>query len=223
MLKKTTTYTILNAVLSFTLIFTALFKTVNIYAFVKTVMQYIDVYLPHSLLFFSNEIAIIVCVFELLIGLLLLTDFFSYIASWLSFILLSVFLILNLLNVFVPSVSGHIESCGCFGEVVHMSPIASFLKTFFLWAGNFLILLLCKVRFNENLYDFNTRKLLLFFACLFVSFCPSLYSLLLIRKLDDTTYTVLYIVLCIMLLVFACYLLKNNKKFSCIILLTQKF
>lgn len=161
MLKKTTTYTILNAVLSFTLIFTALFKTVNIYAFVKTVMQYIDVYFPQELLLYSNEIAIIICVFELLIGLLLLTDFFSYIASWLSFILLSMFLILNLLNVFVPSASGHIESCGCFGEVVHMSPIVSLLKTCFLWAVNFLVLLHYKVRFKENLYDFNARKLFL--------------------------------------------------------------
>ena len=49
------------------------------------------------------------------------------------FVLLTFFTWLTAVNYFAPSLFGSIESCGCFGDLIHFSPLASFIKSAVMW------------------------------------------------------------------------------------------
>ena len=39
------------------------------------------------------------------------------------------FVYLTGVNLFFPTIIGSIETCGCFGELVHFTPVSSFVKS----------------------------------------------------------------------------------------------
>ena len=43
--------------------------------------------------------------------------------------ILSFFVFLTGVNLFFPTVIGSIEACGCFGELIHFTPLSSFIKS----------------------------------------------------------------------------------------------
>ena len=71
-------------------------------------------------------IAIIVCSVELLIGSAAFISRLRRWVVWVYLVVLSYFTYITYLN--LTSTYGQIESCGCFGEVIHLTPSASFYK-----------------------------------------------------------------------------------------------
>ena len=71
----------------------------------------------------------LVCVVELIAGIMALLQLFPVISSFAFVAMLSFFTYLTVVNLFFPTVMGSIESCGCFGELIHFTPLTSFLKS----------------------------------------------------------------------------------------------
>lgn len=118
-------------------------KSVNIDSFTQEVQQYIDLYMLDYIYGWSRGIAIAVCALELLIGILTLTGLFRMLISMTFLVMISFFLYLTGLNAFFPSeYFGSVESCGCFGELIHFSPMASFIKSVILWVLAVILLLM---------------------------------------------------------------------------------
>lgn len=108
-------------------------KAINIPAFAYEVRMYSDAYLLDSIGYWSQPIAVVVCALEILVGLMALRSRYMKICSVAMLVMLSFFVWLTGINYFCPSVMGSIESCGCFGELIHFSPLGAFLKSVILF------------------------------------------------------------------------------------------
>lgn len=111
----------------------SLLKAVSIRTFAMETGEYIDLYMPQWLHGWNMPCAIGVCVAELLMGLLAFCRKYVRWMSILSLVMLTFFVWLTGVNLFFPTVFGSVESCGCFGELVHFTPVGSFVKSVVLW------------------------------------------------------------------------------------------
>lgn len=126
--------------LGFVFIASSLLKVYSFRAFVVEVDEYIDFYMPQWLHGWNMLCAIGVCVLELTVGLLAFWGKQARRMSCLSLLLLTFFVWLTGVNLFFPTIYGSVESCGCFGELIHFTPLGSFWKSMVLWI---LALVLC--------------------------------------------------------------------------------
>lgn len=104
-------------------------------------MLYLEIYFNGWLSNYSIHVAGLVCLAELTTGIFYLLPKFSRYANLAGLAALSFFVYLTGDNYFNPSVAGRIESCGCFGELIHFTPLQSFIKSCVLW----VIALICMV------------------------------------------------------------------------------
>lgn len=109
-------------------------KAVNIPAFAMEVRMYSDAYLWEWLRDYATAIAITVCVAEFTAGICAMTKRTARYALWMMVVMLIFFVWLTGVNLFFPTVMGSIESCGCFGELIHFSPTGAFVKSVVLLA-----------------------------------------------------------------------------------------
>lgn len=109
-------------------------KAVNIPAFAMEVRMYSDAYLWEWLRDYATPTAVMVCAAELMVGVGALIKRAARYALWGMIAMLVFFVWLTGVNLFFPTVMGSIESCGCFGELIHFSPTGSFVKSLVLFA-----------------------------------------------------------------------------------------
>lgn len=98
----------------------------------------------------------LIIIIELALGLLIATPYYKKIVLRFSFTLLSLFT-LHLIYLWAI---GDTENCGCFGEMISMSPKESILKNIFLLILNGVIILL-------NKKDYKTNKSVLYLISFF--------------------------------------------------------
>ncbi len=109
-------------------------KVVALSAFANEVRLYLEIYFGGWLCEYSECIAIMVCILEGIIGIFCFLPIVRHYANIVAILALTFFVYLTGDNYFNPSDSiGQIESCGCFGEFIHFTPLASFIKSFALW------------------------------------------------------------------------------------------
>ena len=161
----------------------------------------------------SVEIAVVICVIETVTGLLALRKKYEPIVAVIFLGMMSFFVWLTGINLFWPSLMGSIESCGCFGELIHFSPLASFVKSIVLWGMAIMnyelfvkLTKLRKFRFTNYLLSFfNSRKpwrnILrdgTLYVTLVIGALPPLYSYLFFENMEHGYYLVGYISLCVL-------------------------
>lgn len=114
-------------------LFTGISKSFHVTEFASEVSQYASLYISHAVALWSDGIALLVCATEIALGLLLFVGRLAKITSIITFAIMSFFLYLTGVNYLYPSVIGRVETCGCFGEIIHLSAGGSFLKNIALW------------------------------------------------------------------------------------------
>ena len=192
-------------------------KAVNINSFVLETRLYLDAYFWDlksvvSELWGAFRIdmigAIGVCVIEMLVALLAIKCEYRRVASVCFFFILTFFVYLTGVNLFSPTIMGSIESCGCFGELIHFSPLASFIKSVVLWLLS-LVLLFCTFKSNT---PWNVGKLfkdMYLYICIASSLVLPLYSLCFFETSGHAMYVFGFIVVCIMLAACICVKLRS--------------
>lgn len=109
-------------------------KAVALPAFAGEVRLYLEIYFHGWLKEYSRFLAGMVCMTELLIGIAYMIPAFRRHANVAAFLALTFFVYLTGDNYLNPSETiGQIESCGCFGELIHFTPLGSFIKSLVLW------------------------------------------------------------------------------------------
>ncbi len=119
--------------LGLVLVVSSILKVVSIKTFVIETGDYIDLYMPQWLHGWNMPCAIAICVIELAAGILLIKKKQNVWISVLPLLLLTFFVWLTGVNLFFPTIFGSVESCGCFGELIHFTPVSSFAKSVVLW------------------------------------------------------------------------------------------
>lgn len=110
--------------LTFTL--SSIFKWIGLKTFALTVNDFCaflgyDALCGHGML-----LAIIICSVELILGIAAFIPRIRDYVVWVYLILMGYFTYITNLN--LVSLYGQIEACGCFGEVIHLTPAMSFYK-----------------------------------------------------------------------------------------------
>src|SRR3712207_4176576 len=123
--------------LAIVLLISGISKCFYLHSFSIEVSLYSELYVSSLFVPFSGQIAIVVCCVEILLGFLLFFERYSLYSTFIVFILLLCFLYLTGINYLFPTLLGSIESCGCFGELIHFSAKGSFIKTIVLWLISF--------------------------------------------------------------------------------------
>lgn len=182
-------------------------KAVNIHSFALETRLYMDAYFWDLKSAVSNLCgafridmagAVGVCAMEMTLALLAIRRDYRRTASAGFFLMLSFFVYLTGVNLFFPTIMGSIESCGCFGELIHFSPLASFIKSAVLWM---LSLVLLASTFKRNTPR-NTGRLFrdkYLYVCIATSLVLPLYSLWFFEVLSHIVYLIGYGVLCLLL------------------------
>lgn len=202
--------TALRIVLGVCFVLSGTMKAVNVYSFAQEIRLYIEAYMNTILLPWTVEIAVVICAIETTIGLLALKKIFPMLVSIAFFLMMSFFVWLTGINYFYPSLMGRIESCGCFGELIHFSPIASFIKSAVLWMMATVLLghylkTGRKMSLNTFLKDNETYYLSI------AGILPALYSYICFENIEHSLYLAGYIVLLIIvvtILIF-CYVVRK--------------
>lgn len=131
----------LSILLGTVFILSAITNAFSLKAFGGEVMLYLEIYFNGWLSDYNIHVAGFVCLVELTTGIFYLLPKFSRYANLAGLAALSFFVYLTGDNYFNPSMVGRIESCGCFGELIHFTPLQSFIKSYVLW----VIALICMV------------------------------------------------------------------------------
>ena len=159
--------------------------------------MYADAYLWDGLAYWTTPIAVLVCAAEIFFGLLALRQDYSRVCSVVFFVLLTFFTWLTAVNYFAPTLFGSIESCGCFGELIHFSPLASFVKSAVMWIVAFcnIFVLLPDEAFESDPMDSGDKGCIAL-AGLTAILLP-LFSLFTIEIMGHIIYSIFYFAICI--------------------------
>lgn len=124
---------IISYILSTCFLLSGTLKLVSLRSFEQEVQLYGDAYIGDWVHSFSFEIAILVCVVEIVAAIMALLRQYSFVSAIAFVAMLSFFVYLTGVNLFSPTIVGSIETCGCFGELIHFTPLSSFVKSVILF------------------------------------------------------------------------------------------
>lgn len=108
-------------------------KLLYLQGFATEVALYSELYVSSVFAPWSDAIALAVCCVEISLGVFLCFRRFSFLSTLSVLALMTFFLYLTGVNYLYPTMFGPVESCGCFGELIHFSAKGSFVKTIVLW------------------------------------------------------------------------------------------
>lgn len=184
-------------------ILSGVMKAVNVYSFAQEIRLYIEAYMDTYFVQWTVEIAVVICAIETITGLLALKKKYAPIVAVIFLGMMSFFVWLTSINLFYPSLMGSIESCGCFGELIHFSPLSSFVKSVVLWG---MAVMNYELRFTNYLLSFfNSRKpwrnILRdgkMYVTLVIGALPPVYSYLFFENMEHGYYLAGYIAMCVL-------------------------
>lgn len=202
--------TALRIALGVCFILSGIMKAVNVYSFAQEIRLYIEAYMDSCFVQWTVEIAVVICAIETITGFLALKREYIAVVSVVLLVIMSFFVWLTGINLFCPSLMGSIESCGCFGELVHLSPLASFVKSVVLWGMSAGLFGMCL----ETDWGKNLKNVLMdgkTYATLVAGALPPVYSYLCFENMNHIWYLAGYIVLCIIVVssLGFCYVIRK--------------
>ena len=186
-------------------------KCVNIYSFAHEAREYLDVYFQGFLNDYSLICATILCSIEITIGLWSFRCLYRSLFCIIAFVLLAFFTFITGVNLMFPSIFGSIESCGCFGEIIHFTPLTSFVKSTVLFCIAVILLTTNYKKITlESIMDILREKYT--YISLALGTILPIYSLLAFNNLDHVTYilTGASILVIIFFYIYINYIKKKN-------------
>ena len=203
-------------VLDIVFIASGILKSINIHSFAMETGEFIDMYMPSWLHGLQYPCAMMVCQIELMLGLLGLKAKYKQMALCGMLTLLTFFVWLTMINAFFPTILGSIESCGCFGEVIHFTPIASFLKSAVLWilVGGILFREWKQRGLSLGIIGNNSLGILkdgYLWISVSAGWCLLLFSYFYVNKLNHDLYLILYIGICLIIAFVSIWCGKHGK------------
>lgn len=187
-------------ILIITFLLSSVLKSVNIKSFALETGLYVSAYMEAWMFDWVLVAAVGVCFAEMFVALLAVKREYSRVASLCFSLILSFFVYLTGVNLFFPTIMGSVESCGCFGELIHLSPTASFVKSIVLWMLS-IVFLVSSLKCEHSWSLCEMFRDGYFYTCIVYSLLLPLYSLYFFDRLSHTVYIFVYVLLCLVLMV----------------------
>lgn len=156
-------------------------KAVDPLGFAYKISEYLDNFGLDVFNKLVNAISVLLCGFELFIGICLLCGIFKKLASFLSVGFMSIFTIVTLYLVILPE--GIIDDCGCFGEAIRLTNTQTFIKNIILLLLSIFYCIYVKYNSVSNTQTKN-KQILLGAYIVILSITIPLYSFLYLPPFD---------------------------------------
>ncbi len=200
--------TALRITLGVCFILSGVMKAVNVYSFAQEIRLYMEAYMGSYFVKWIVEIAVLICTVETITGLLAFRKKYESVVAVFFLGMLSFFVWLTGMNLFCPSLMGSIESCGCFGELIHFSPLASFIKSVVLWVMAIGLILITNDELFAKLTKLRKFRITIvsikniitdnkMYVTLVTGALPPLYSYFCFENMEHGYYVTGYIALCV--------------------------
>lgn len=202
-------YYVVGFLLGVVLVISGFAKAFNIEAFATEIALFIDAYFFSSFITYRYGLAILACLIEITIGLLYIKNQNSFM-TFTIFIIYTFFLTLTGLNYYFPPQEGSVESCGCFGELIHLSPASSFYKNIAFVLMSLYVIRSRNFEKSKVLYDLKQMVTCKesYLLILLSTILPT-YSYLFLNTLDSLLYTIIFWI--ILFIIIAIYIVANYK------------
>lgn len=162
-------------------IFSGFAKAIDPWGTSFVVEEYLRAYAMGWLEEWSIQLSIVLSGFELLLGIVLLANILPCITSFVAMVVLSLFTIVTLLSATVFTIA----DCGCFGEVLKLSPWLTFAKNIALLPFAIALWWLCR---HKGWSQLSGREIIYTLLAAVVSFGIGVYSYLYLPLIDLTPY-----------------------------------
>ncbi len=189
----------------------SLMKAVNVYSFSQTINSFCGLLGLDGFYGYGVLLAILICTIECLLPLLSISNRYRGIVVWCYPVMTGYFTYITFIN--YTDFYGGIESCGCFGELIHLSPAASFYKNVVLLLLSIVLLAIHireKWRNKEPLFP-SVRFDAYIVHALAASIMPPLFSFFFLNRLPHAPYLLLYLALCVTGIILCVkYVIRNS-------------
>lgn len=185
-------------VVAITFILSGMLKGVNIDGFSQTTKEFLGLLGLNSCCCYV--IAACVCIGEIALGYTALNRKLFIHCHWAYPTVMAAFTCVTYIN--LNDIYGGIESCGCFGELIHFDPAQSFYKN--------LVLLMACVALSlhaaltsqrpESFFAVLARQLP---AIMIASALPIVYSMIFMHIISQSAYLLIYVAICVISLAIA--------------------
>ncbi len=151
-------YHVGRVILAVVLLLSGCAKFMSLKSFADEVAKYSELYVSDCFVPLSQELAIVVCVVEFLLGIMLLLARLPLLSLSATLVVMTFFLYLTSVNYMFPTILGRVESCGCFGELIHFTALGSFVKSIALWLLSFVVIILHNVFYHKKSDEYERVK-----------------------------------------------------------------
>ena len=190
---------VLRIMLGVCFILSGIMKAVNVYSFAQEIRLYVEAYMDSFCVQWTVEIAVVICAIETITGMLALRKNFALIVAAIFLGMMSFFVWLTGINLFSPSLMGSIESCGCFGELIHFTPLASFVKSMVLWIMSVGLIAITSYQLPITIMSlkriFQDGRMYMAFVA---GGLPPVYSYFFFEYMEHGVYLIGYVALCVL-------------------------
>ena len=203
-------FRILQIIICSLFILSSLTKAVDILTFAQTIKAFCALLGQNELYGYGVILAILICTLECLLPLLSTSNRYKGVVFWCYPVIMVYFTYITFIN--YTDLYGGIESCGCFGELIHLSPAASFYKNVILSLLTFVLLALHILeQWSHGASIFPSLRFDPYIVlALAVSIMPSIFSFFFLNRLPHIPYLLLYMALCVMGLLFCVKYVTRN-------------
>ncbi len=146
-------------------------------------VEYFEVFHTPVFIEYAVPISMLICIFEILVGVVLLAGAYSYINAWLLLVMIVFFTLLTGYS----AITGKVTDCGCFGDAIKLKPVQSFIKDLVLLV--FIVIIFIGHTYIKPLFNVTIQTIGLSVSLL-VTTAFTLYTYMFLPRIDFLPYKV---------------------------------
>jgi len=132
---------------------------------------------------YAVGLAMVICIFEIIVGVALLIGAYSYLNAWLLLLMIVFFTLLTGYS----AITNKVTDCGCFGDAIKLKPVESFIKDLVLLV--FILFIFIGHKYIKPLFNKGIETVGLGISLVVVT-AFTLYTYMFLPKIDYLPYKV---------------------------------
>jgi uncharacterized membrane protein YphA (DoxX/SURF4 family) len=146
-------------------------------------VEYFEVFHTPVFIDYAVGLAMIICIFEIMVGVALLLGAYNKLNAWLLLLMILFFTGLTGYS----ALTGKVTDCGCFGDAVKLKPVQSFIKDLVLLV--FIVIIFIGQKHIQPLFNKSIQTIALFVSLL-VTTAFTLYTYMFLPRIDFLPYKI---------------------------------
>ena len=146
--------------------------------------EYFEIFHMPFFAHYAVGIAMVICIFEIMVGVALLIGAYSKLNAWLLLLMIIFFTFLTGYS----AITNKVTDCGCFGDAIKLKPVQSFMKDLVLLV--FITIIFAGHKHIKSIFANKTIQSLALFVAFIVTTFFTIYTYMFLPRIDFLPYKV---------------------------------